>query len=98
MASTNDTVRWVSRLLLLAACASGAFYISADQRERFEIAETSEGAGSGEDPGARDHFDWLRFHDPATGVIPDGIRGKELAFAAKLPKREDLAALSKSTG
>lgn len=98
MASTKDTVGWVSRLLLVAACASGAFYLSAIQRERFEMPETNEAAGSNEDPGARDHFDWLRFHDPATGVIPDGIREQELAFAAKLPKREEIAALSKSTG
>ncbi len=30
---------------------------------------------------ARQQFEWLRLHDPKTGIIPAGIRERELAFA-----------------
>ena len=36
-------------------------------------------------------FELLRLRDPATGVIPRGIRRKELEFASRLPSREHLA-------
>lgn len=46
----------------------------------YEIdAETSD------DPSAREAFDVLRFRDPATGKIPDGIRAAEIEFARNLP-------------
>src|SRR5512140_359403 len=48
--------------------------------------------GNGEDPGARAHYEWLRLHDPATGVIPQGIRDRELAFATRLPVRAEVLA------
>ncbi|MEW6510373.1 MAG: T9SS type A sorting domain-containing protein [Bacteroidota bacterium] len=51
-----------------------------------------------EDLRARESFDWMRLHDPATGKIPEGIRQRELAFAAKLPKRDQRSGLEKSTG
>ncbi len=41
--------------------------------------------GGEDNPGARQAFDVLRFRDPATGKIPAGIRGAEIAFANKLP-------------
>lgn len=30
-------------------------------------------------------YEWLKYHDPATGLIPLGIRAKELAFAHSMP-------------
>src|ERR1035438_7627331 len=31
----------------------------------------------------------MRLHDPATGLIPIGVRSRELKFASKLPKKYD---------
>lgn len=52
--------------------------------------------GLGEDLEARERYEWMRLHDPATGKIPDGIREKELAFASTLPKKEQSALLKGS--
>jgi hypothetical protein len=35
-------------------------------------------------------WNWMRLHDPATGVIPRDIRQKELSFSASLPTVESL--------
>jgi hypothetical protein len=43
-----------------------------------------------EDPEKRDAYEWLRLRDPATGMIPPQIRQRELAFAGKMPSREDI--------
>ncbi len=50
-----------------------------------------EAEGELDDPNARAHYDWLRLHDPTTGLIPDNIREKELQFAKTLPTKEALA-------
>ena len=55
--------------------------------QRSALAPASAEGAEG-DPGARAHWEWMRLHDPATGVIPSNIRTKELAYAAKLPARE----------
>ncbi|HZV11958.1 MAG TPA: sialidase family protein, partial [Candidatus Kapabacteria bacterium] len=49
----------------------------------------SESASEGgkDNPEGRDQWEWMRLHDPATGVIPANIRNKELAFAATIPAR-----------
>lgn len=57
----------------------------------------SEGLGD-DDPKAREYFEWLRLHDPATGKIPDEIRQKELEFARGLPTKESLARARKDAG
>ena len=44
-----------------------------------------EAIGSEEDENARANYELMLLRDPATGKIPDGIRQKELAFAATLP-------------
>src|SRR5258706_16225243 len=54
-------------------------------------AQESEPSNSTDDPNARAHYEWLRLHDPATGVIPDSVREKELRFAKTLPTKEFLA-------
>jgi hypothetical protein len=67
---------------------------------RHEMPDFEKAAiGTADDPQARDRYEWMRLHDPATGEIPAKIREDELAFAAKLPTQEALAgALAKSSG
>ncbi len=43
--------------------------------------------GNGEDLSGRDYYEWMRLHDPNTGVVPPQIRDRELAFSQKLPSR-----------
>lgn len=50
--------------------------------------------GTSENLHARLEFDWLRLHDPATGRIPKGIAGRELAFAQHLVQQTDLQSVS----
>lgn len=61
------------------------------------IEEAVEGAGG--DPQARARYEWLRLHDPTTGLIPLGIRERELTFATTLPSTESRShtILNKST-
>lgn len=35
----------------------------------------------------RELWEWMRYHDPATGKIPHNVRASELAFASQLPRR-----------
>jgi len=51
-----------------------------------------------DDPAERAEWEVLRLRDPATGRIPDGIRRRELAYAAGLPSRESRAAYYRSAG
>lgn len=44
------------------------------------------GTGTPDDPSALQEWEHLRLADPSTGEIPAGIRKRELAFAASLPK------------
>ena len=53
-------------------------------------------AGDEDDPEARLRHEWMMLHDPATGQIPKDMREKELAFASKMPTREEINALNKS--
>lgn len=46
--------------------------------------------GSSDDPNARAEYEWLRLHDPVTGIIPPSIRQRELTFAASLRTKESL--------
>ncbi len=50
--------------------------------------------GLDEDVVGRAHFERMRLANPATGVIPQGMRAKELKFAAGLPSREDIGTSS----
>lgn len=43
-------------------------------------------------------WEWQQLRDPANGEIPYGIRKKELAFAATLPRRDGGAGLMKQSG
>ena len=64
-----------------------------DQRPSGPLVPASV-AEQGEELESRESFEQMRLRDPGTGVIPRGIREKELAFAAGLPTKE--AALQKA--
>jgi hypothetical protein len=52
---------------------------------------------SPEDPQARFNYLFNKQKNPVTGQIPDNIRPRELAFAAKLPVRSDLLLAGKES-
>ena len=74
----------------LALCVGVAFFFLAERTSRMPRFSSSEeeSIGRREDPNARLYFDWLKYRDPKTGDIPRGIRGRELAVAAKIPTLE----------
>lgn len=51
-------------------------------------------AGDADNPFARYEYERMMLMDPATGKIPDGIRERELAFAASLPSADGNASRS----
>jgi photosystem II stability/assembly factor-like uncharacterized protein len=70
----------------LALSVSVAFFFftgrhPANHRFPASIAASVEGK---DDPDERINFEWLKYHDPATGEIPRGIRAKELAVAERI--------------
>jgi hypothetical protein len=54
--------------------------------------------GADEDAYARENYEWMQLHDPATGRIPGHIREREIAFAANLPTDAAYSRFSKTTG
>ena len=44
--------------------------------------------GTEEDPNARAEWEWMRLRDPSTGLVPNNIRARELAFATTVPRAE----------
>lgn len=78
-------------LLPLSCLAAGALAITLfDKNEQAQPAgglHASDGMsiGGSDNKSGRDHYEWMRLHDPNTGQIPYHIRLKELAFAATLP-------------
>jgi hypothetical protein len=56
------------------------------------------GNGDAGNPDARMEYELLRHADPVTGEIPAGIRGKELAFAKRLPQNEEKTLTWEQTG
>jgi len=83
----------------LAASVSLVFFFMAyeNMQKRIEIDTFESAIEVNEDPGARQRFEWMKYHDPATGEIPRGIRAKELIVASRIPSHEaELLKLSKS--
>lgn len=76
-------VLFVIPVLLLAA--GMWLWKSSESAEKLEMA-----AQSVQDPetklNAREAYEYNRAKDPATGMIPDGIRALELKFAERLPR------------
>ncbi len=86
-------------MMLAAAGAFGGGFLSqihdgADKDGSRLVREPSiEGEG---DPDARLRYDWLRLRDPSTGIIPRGIRDKEVAFTSSLPSHSGPVHLGKT--
>jgi len=57
--------------------------------ETQEYHSTMKNSDNGTNDGnqTRAEYEFMRQHDPMTGLMPKGIRSKELVFAAKLPKK-----------
>ncbi len=83
----------------LAFMVGVAFLFLADKRaEKPEFPSLATAAIEGkDDPNGRIYLEWLKYHDPATGNIPRGIRERELEVAARIPSVEsEQARLGKS--
>ncbi len=83
----------LSKRILIATLAfvvSVAFFFLTARHQTIAVFldQTSESVGGNEDPYARIRFDWLKYHDPATGEIPRDIRERELAVASRIPAVE----------
>lgn len=90
--------KWIQRTFRIGGgigAAVMAFHLGLVQKPVVDFPERESMMEREEDPQARVNYDWIRLHDPATGVIPPNIRNDELAFAAKLPRREQLSGLAK---
>ncbi len=86
------TIYFLFLLGMLAACSESG---TEEERKALvirpfpssEVLKSIPNATESEDnPAARQEFDVLRFQDPATGKIPDGIRAAEIAYAKTLPR------------
>ncbi|MCZ6693428.1 MAG: hypothetical protein O6939_05950, partial [Bacteroidetes bacterium] len=58
--------------------------------DRFAFLQEKSAFGADDDPWARLEEFQCMVADPVTGVIPLNIRRKEIFFARKIPKREDI--------
>lgn len=85
--------RILPRGALVITIAAASFLLS-DRPHRPELPGAEGIPEARENPRARARYEWMRLHDPATGMVPD-IRAREIAFARTLPSA---AALRKSGG
>lgn len=84
-----------SKQILSATCALSVgvafFFFARNHPDKPRFAESDDGLiEAGDNPNARINFEWLKYHDPATGNIPRGIRARELSVAAKVPTFESV--------
>src|ERR1017187_8183967 len=59
--------------------------INETQEYHSTMKNSSNGTNGGNQ--TRAEYEFMRLHNPTTGLIPQGIRSKELAFAATLPRK-----------
>ncbi len=82
----------------LTVIVSVAFFFFAQKQQQtppFPAAVASSIEGK-DNPNGRIDFEWLKYHDPAVGEIPRGIRAQELAVSSRIPAVEtELARLAK---
>src|SRR5438128_688869 len=84
--------RWIQSALPLVCVVIAGTHLTIGRAAAQSLTQSKETtAGDGDDPQARDHWEWMRLHDPATGQVPPGMRQKELSFSRSLPKRGALA-------
>jgi hypothetical protein len=86
---------WFTGIALLVLVVLIGVWTQPPVRVAPPMPDVEAAAGTEDDPGARAEFEEMRLRDPATGLIPNGIRQKELAFAARIPSRESLDGLAK---
>lgn len=83
----------VAGIVVLFGAAALWWFGQADRELEFamKVKDMRRAArGTADDPIARERWEIERLKDPSTGRIPQGIRAKELEFAGKLPRREDI--------
>lgn len=79
-------------ILLLSISAGILWYNQSESEMEFakQVKLLRKAArGTADDPIAREQWEIERLKDPYTGRIPSGIRAKELAFAGKIPTKEE---------
>ncbi|HEY6952973.1 MAG TPA: T9SS type A sorting domain-containing protein [Bacteroidota bacterium] len=85
--------------LAFVVCLIFSILASRNPRRLHVPASAASSIEGTEDPRARIAFEWLKYHDPATGDIPRDIRRQELAVAARIPTVESMwGRLGKSSG
>ena len=84
-------------LLAVAIIGSGYFIATSHIINKGSFYGAADAMGSDEDANARESYEWMRLHDPATGQIPGHIREREIAFAANLPSDKNIGRFSKNT-
>ncbi len=80
---------FVILLSVFMLLASRTSFAQIPQQDRNKL-KAGHPLGLGEDIAGRKHFERMRLANPSTGSIPQGMRMKELKFAAGLPSREDV--------
>ncbi len=84
--------RWIQFAFTFVCVVIAATYSTTIRVSAQSLPQSQEATErDGDDPQARDQWEWMRLHDPATGQIPPRMRDKELSFARTLPKRDELA-------
>jgi len=79
----KQMIRWITAAFILVV----ALVLWRLDATRPTVDMPRAATGSEDDPEARTRFEWMRLHDPATGLIPANMRARELAFANTLPVR-----------
>lgn len=72
-------------ILSIITVSGTCFYLLNQPKQPVIVPKDAFSAGIRGKQNDRQHRDWQMLHDPATGKIPAGMRGKELAFAKTLP-------------
>lgn len=78
-------VSLLSVILIMAVLSLKSFFPAP------EIPDDPFSFGDKKEQHSRQLWQWKMLHDPATGKIPEGIRGKEIAFAKTLPTDNDFS-------
>lgn len=73
----------------VAALLCGATYFTNKDAsiESAPVVAGPQQEGYGVNPGSRRYFEYLRHHDPATGMVPRNMRNAVNEFASRLPRK-----------
>src|SRR5688572_2730462 len=85
-----DIKKVLSLAFVLVLVSSYVRFISHEKKsEREIILGDGSAQGDADNPWERYDYERMMLMDPATGEIPEGMRGRELAFASQLPQAID---------